>query len=138
MELNLLKATVGQKAYQPIEITEIEFWEHYLSLLNLRGGFWINQKIIQVFSWVLAHDPDVSWFSKPHSDKMKEAIPSLSDSEITRIRKTLLELNLAKESPDPMDRRKNLTYPVDNLRKFQLFIKKSNTVTFIFPYEIAE
>lgn len=137
MELNLLTTKLGKESYKAIQITELEFWQTYLFFLNLRSSFWINQKEIQVFSWVLSQDPDISWFSSPHSKQMKEAINKLSDAEITRIRERLLELNLVEQYPNPDDMRKKVTLPVPALRKFQKFIKKEKKVTFIFPYEIA-
>lgn len=138
MKLNVLTAKAGVPAEVPIKIPELTFWKHYLHFLNLRSNFYIQQKEQEVFSWILSQDPGTSWFSKPYSDQMKEAIHKLSDAEITRIRKRLMRLGLVEEHSDPNDGRKNITVPVPGLRKLQDIVKSTKEVNLIFPYEIAE
>lgn len=138
MKLNILTTRTGNTADIPLKIKEIDFWRHYLHFLNLRSSFFIQQKELEVFSWILSQEPEVSWFSKPNSDRMKDAISKLSSPEITRIRSRLLELNLVEQHKDPEDGRKTVTLPVPGLVKLQKFIKNNKNLTIVFSYEITQ
>lgn len=90
-------------------------------------------------SWVLSKDPDISYFSKPHSDQMTEVSNKLSGPELTRIKQSLIAYGLLEEFDDPNDGRKKLVYPVSPLRKFQRYIKASKQpIKIVFAYEISE
>lgn len=136
IELNLLKGTMNDSS--PVVVNEREFWRHYLFLLNIRTNAWINQKEIEILSWILSQEPGVCYFSVPNSRITKESIPRLSDAELSRLRKRLLELGLVIEHEQPSDKRRKVTLPNEALFKFQKFIKRNNTLSLIFPYEITQ
>lgn len=136
MRLNFIKGTIGST--QTVKVTERDFWRSYLFFLNLRTTAWINQKEIEILSWILANDPDVCYFSTPNNALIKKAVPKLSDAELSRIRKRLLELGLITEQEHDMDKRRKVTKLDAALSKFQKFVKGNNMITIEFPYEITK
>lgn len=138
MIFNILNGKVGDAAKQPVKITEKDFWIHYLMFLNIRWQYYMSEKEIQVFSTVLSLEQGVSYFTKPAKKILQSKVAHLSDSEITRVKKKLLELGVVEESPHPKDKRTNITLPVASLRKLQTYIKSKKEITFTFPYEITE
>lgn len=97
----------------------------------------MTAKEIDVMSTILSLEPEVSYFCKPGNRVLQDRIPKLSLSEITRVKKRLVDLGVLQEKDHPRDKRKNITLPVTSLLNFQKFIKKQDKIEFIFPYEFT-
>jgi hypothetical protein len=134
MRYNLL---TGRRDDVPKEVSSLELWRIFLSLLNARASFekWLHPKEIKVLAWILSNNDNVCYFSKPHSLRIMENIESLSMPELSRIKKRLLASELVE---DVFDGKKVKTVPNAMLRKLRDRVNKSGDVDFSFHMKITE
>lgn len=121
----------GKLAGEPVHVSSQQMWDVFLTSLNARlsASNWINKKEIAVLSWILAQPYKKCYFSKPNNEVIMDNIDNLSRSELTRIKKRLMELGLIEEKLEDGIVR---TYPNATLLKLKSAIAQKGAISFSF------
>lgn len=121
-------------------ITEREFWSTYLKLLNALNPSEkkLNDKDIEIVSYMLTLDLKISYFTKSKSKVITKSIDNASYSELTRIKKKLLEYKLLSEHSNPDDLRSKNYYFHEQFTSLKRIFKNKKSITFKLNYNLDE
>lgn len=136
MEINIINTTTGNKAKEPIERSEFDFWQEYLYLLNFDDNK-IARKEAKVLAWVLSHKVDTCYFSMPHKYDLIDDL-EITEGELTQIKQRLMKKGFIEEFKVPEDKRRRKAYPVKALTTLRDYIRKTGKLTIVFPYAITK
>lgn len=138
MNLNLLTGKQGKEAFTPIHMNEIQFWEYYLAMLNLRHtSNMLNPKELRVMAYVLANDPDKSHFMGTRATVLKQAL-RMKKSDLSKVKSNLVNKGFLEDTGVT----RGDTIPTQSLRKFQKIIKEKiknkslPILNFIFAFDV--
>ncbi len=139
MKLNLLTAKQNEAAERPIEVTQEEFWDYYMKLLNVRNNFSLTEREIRVMAYVLSQDWEKSQFKGEEGDRLRERFRMLRP-DLSKM-KTQLTLKGFVESDENVRRD---TLAVKPIRSFQKYVQgriRENLpieINFMFPITIKQ
>jgi hypothetical protein len=134
IKLNLLTGKAGQSAEGPIFVEEQNFWKYYLNMLSIinEPSRALDLKEIEILSYILAGNPDKSYFRGDEAKEIKElyklTAPALSVLKSNLVLKGYIEETGVTRGD---------ALPKGNLRKFQKYVKDRgvNQVSFVFAFK---
>lgn len=133
---NLLTGGVNKEAMNEVIMSEKDFWRFYMRLLDVRNNSQLNHMEIEVMAYILAGEPDVSYFKGEYAEKLRKEY-KLNRPALSRIKNNLTLKKYLKNN----ELKRGDSLPIDTINKFQKVVKKSyNKInfSFIFPIEINE
>lgn len=128
MLLNILTGKTGEKAKNAIESSEELFWKFVLNTWRVRYN--LTDKTIEVFSKILTLDHNVSYFSGKGSEYLRSITKNLSQAELSRIKKILLNSGLVVESSNG----RGEAYPVNWLTVIAEKFRNNEEIQIIAPF----
>lgn len=133
MELNVLTASVGERARDPVAVDKRGFWRTYLSIIRANGVN-LTGKEIEMMSYILSGTPRKDFFRVPFSSMLKRAIPNVSKSELSRMKQRLIDKELMLVRPNGQ------TLPAPQLIALQeqLIKRPGQVFSFIFPLQVHD
>jgi hypothetical protein len=127
LKLNILTAKVGRFADEPVKVPEIVFWEYYLRLLDVRPtGHELSEKELQIMAYILAGDPDKSYFRGQEGKELKRDL-RIQGPDLSKMKRILVYKGFIEETGEI----RGDALPVRPIRKFQKYVKaavKQNTL----------
>lgn len=139
IKLNLLTGRSGDLAERPMIMDEMEFWNYYLKLLNVRNNFSLSEREIRVMAYVLAHDYNKSHFKGEQGKELKRTL-RISSPDLSKIKEKLI----IKGYIENTGAMRGDAQPVRAIRDFQKYVKlciekdRPITINFVFPFKIEE
>lgn len=133
--LNLLNPGITKNVDSPTEITERDFWEYYLNFLMADKGNFLTNMETKLVAVILAKDPTICYFTKPHSDEVMDEL-DIKYSYLHVLKNSLVEKGMVINTKG----RKYFLNP--KLRKFQEavkdYFKKDSNIEFKFVFTIKD
>lgn len=137
--MNILTVKTGDAAYNASNVTEREFWEYYLNLLNVRQPIKLNEREIQVMSIILAGNEHKSYFKGSEAKSIKDAL-RMRKSDLSKIKTSLITKKYIEDTGET----RGDALPTRAIRTFQKHVKgqlakgKMPVVNFMFTFNINE
>ena len=138
LKLNLLTALKGDNAYKPLDVTEEDFWQYYLRLLNARKKVIdLTDREIRILSYILAGDPNKSYFRSKEGKEIKRLF-RLNRSGLSKMRSALIMKGYIQDTGGV----RGDALPIRPIREFQKFVKEGlkkgtlPSINFMFTFDI--
>lgn len=140
IKLNLLTGQQGVLTENSLEISEKEFWEYYLKLLDIRNtGYNLTPRESQVMVEVLLSDPNKSCFKGAIGKKIRKSL-KIAASDYSKIKEKLI----LKDFLENTGAMRGDALAIPSIRKYQMYVKKAlqeNTlpeINYTFVFKIKQ
>ncbi len=137
MFVDLLNSRVTSNIPQAKEVNLYDFWNFYLKSLSIVRDSGVNDTERKLLAFLLSNENTVSWFKKPHVDKMGEVL----GSSYNNIRQTLLRLlkkGLLQKTEIRGDYILNKTLLVARDQMMRILEEGDGKMNFIFSLKLKE